>query len=674
MRKILWEVKSILNKREKHLRGRHDQRDHNRWPAGYQAQTYTPSDRRSRVSQGRASAQSIVAMAPRKVKPVPGAMQTSMFDEGFVATVAPTKPTREQLFQNIRGTSRKMYAKTDEFITDISQRIKNLYKNETIFGLTPNANDSTLFASSIGARLINLARLYNIPLHDKAWHETFNPEEMRLLLQQDGDSKVDFDIEMLQIYADISRYRSELENTSNEIVGWVGQAIEIYNEKYKESEAKMAEAESFYKQKQQERFDFIEKTANTSDNDEEKQIAVEYVSAKKMQSILNDERAALYEKYLEKHNQVKEEMKKDDKERRRRRRADGGTVFLPYKSRFFEAVKEADDAKKELDTLDSDIMDLAIKLTNLDAKFTSLNSEFAKMKKDANDKYQDLENEARDILRDNNESHFYTELFSHLTRENGMENVTIDGVDAKNYPIINERNRVESLVKSIFAMMPKEVFYQEKLGVENKPAYVQDFSLKIYLSGTGRAQFEHGQPGIPSETVNNDGTVKYAGRIRMSSSDAANFSTLSHELVHATQMMMGSAFWMHLYEWIDEKLQIDMYGNPGVQLEKLNKIEKRHNGEIKYESDEVGYDGGKDLGSYLLKSYENPRYSVYTSLREIHTMAITRLLGESSKFNPELLTLFMKAILGMPSKGRDMELMNELFSQVKRLSKNKGII
>lgn len=39
----------------KHLRGRHDQRDHNRWPAGYQAQVYVPTGRRGSAIAARAS-------------------------------------------------------------------------------------------------------------------------------------------------------------------------------------------------------------------------------------------------------------------------------------------------------------------------------------------------------------------------------------------------------------------------------------------------------------------------------------------------------------------------------------------------------------------------------------------------------------------------------------------
>lgn len=42
-------------KQFKHLRGRHDQRDHNRWPAGYQAQVYTPTGRRAGAMGARVS-------------------------------------------------------------------------------------------------------------------------------------------------------------------------------------------------------------------------------------------------------------------------------------------------------------------------------------------------------------------------------------------------------------------------------------------------------------------------------------------------------------------------------------------------------------------------------------------------------------------------------------------
>ena len=45
----------LLGIRLKHLRGRHDQRDHNRWPAGYQAQTYTPTGRRGSAMAARAT-------------------------------------------------------------------------------------------------------------------------------------------------------------------------------------------------------------------------------------------------------------------------------------------------------------------------------------------------------------------------------------------------------------------------------------------------------------------------------------------------------------------------------------------------------------------------------------------------------------------------------------------
>lgn len=42
-------------KQFKHLRGRHDQRDHNRWPAGYQAQVYVPTGRRGSALSARTS-------------------------------------------------------------------------------------------------------------------------------------------------------------------------------------------------------------------------------------------------------------------------------------------------------------------------------------------------------------------------------------------------------------------------------------------------------------------------------------------------------------------------------------------------------------------------------------------------------------------------------------------
>jgi hypothetical protein len=41
--------------RMKHMRGRHDQRDHNRWPAGYQAQVYVPTGRRAGALGARAT-------------------------------------------------------------------------------------------------------------------------------------------------------------------------------------------------------------------------------------------------------------------------------------------------------------------------------------------------------------------------------------------------------------------------------------------------------------------------------------------------------------------------------------------------------------------------------------------------------------------------------------------
>ena len=43
--------------RYKHLRGRHDQRDHNRWPAGYVAQSYVPTGRRGDLMASRTSGQ-----------------------------------------------------------------------------------------------------------------------------------------------------------------------------------------------------------------------------------------------------------------------------------------------------------------------------------------------------------------------------------------------------------------------------------------------------------------------------------------------------------------------------------------------------------------------------------------------------------------------------------------
>ena len=45
----------LLSQTFKHLRGRHDQRDHNRWPAGYQSQTYVPTGRRGSVMSARAT-------------------------------------------------------------------------------------------------------------------------------------------------------------------------------------------------------------------------------------------------------------------------------------------------------------------------------------------------------------------------------------------------------------------------------------------------------------------------------------------------------------------------------------------------------------------------------------------------------------------------------------------
>ena len=45
------------NEKFKHLRGRHDQRDHNRWPAGYVAQSYVPTGRRGSFMGNRPSGQ-----------------------------------------------------------------------------------------------------------------------------------------------------------------------------------------------------------------------------------------------------------------------------------------------------------------------------------------------------------------------------------------------------------------------------------------------------------------------------------------------------------------------------------------------------------------------------------------------------------------------------------------
>lgn len=51
--------------RMKHLRGRHDQRDHNRWPAGYQAQTYVPTGRRGNYIGSRGGASGGLASMTR---------------------------------------------------------------------------------------------------------------------------------------------------------------------------------------------------------------------------------------------------------------------------------------------------------------------------------------------------------------------------------------------------------------------------------------------------------------------------------------------------------------------------------------------------------------------------------------------------------------------------------
>lgn len=64
----------------KHLRGRHDQRDHNRWPAGYQAQVYIPTGRRAGAMSSRRATGGLASMTRTGVL----ASSTAMTD----ATVA----------------------------------------------------------------------------------------------------------------------------------------------------------------------------------------------------------------------------------------------------------------------------------------------------------------------------------------------------------------------------------------------------------------------------------------------------------------------------------------------------------------------------------------------------------------------------------------------------------
>ena len=67
-----------LAKQYKHLRGRHDQRDHNRWPAGYQAQTYTPSGRRGSAIAARATG-GLAGVTQENILANQGEVQGDMF-------------------------------------------------------------------------------------------------------------------------------------------------------------------------------------------------------------------------------------------------------------------------------------------------------------------------------------------------------------------------------------------------------------------------------------------------------------------------------------------------------------------------------------------------------------------------------------------------------------------
>jgi hypothetical protein len=637
MRKILWEVKSILNKREKHLRGRHDQRDHNRWPAGYQAQTYTPSDRRSRVAQGRTSAQSSVAMAPRKVKPVPGVAQTSMFDEGFIATVETVKPTREQIFQNIQDKSRKMYTRTDEFATDMDNRMSRLFAGfPTRFTGGYRYVDKAVF----GLILTDVFKSINMSLTEKYWHNQFDENEVRGKLSALYDSQeVDKYMLMLEIYADTTRYQEELAKTAEDITNSIKEVVVQYKEKRDEAAKLNDEMKNVELKNKQEFLDFIKQISETSENEDEKNNAQKFVDLHGEIKTLNKNIKELQNAAEQKRVEMEEALKRERKYNAKRR-ANQGTTFVggvPGKD-FLTLAAEKQKITNQINDLYKEFSAKSIEFYDTKIKLTQSNDEAKEMMFKHNRELVEMETKMNEMLYEYGDSTLYPMLFENLARADGLENVDVLDLD-KVFQASSKRNRMRatSLIKSILKLAPKTVFT-----TYGSPTDVQQFDITIKKAKGNRAQYENeGSVVSPSKELLISGAIAV--------SDEQNFSTLAHEAVHALQHVLGNAFYMHLYGWINEKLEAKIFNVPGIQYEKLNKITRRRKKGSPYKPYEEGYDGAV-TAEYILKRYPSGT-QMYDELQEIHTMAITRLLDINENPDAEILPLFLQSVLGMPSDG-----------------------
>ena len=112
----------LLNARQKntlkHLRGRHDQRDHNRWPAGYVAQSYVPTGRRGDLMTSRASGQI--------GRGIQGTAQVAMLANQMSIPWSPTSQfaTQDDLIAHIRSVQEKRNSQRLPFRYDILQHQK----------------------------------------------------------------------------------------------------------------------------------------------------------------------------------------------------------------------------------------------------------------------------------------------------------------------------------------------------------------------------------------------------------------------------------------------------------------------------------------------------------------------------------------------------------------------
>ena len=653
MRKTLWDVKSILNKREKHLRGRHDQRDHNRWPAGYQAQTYTPSGRRAAVMQGRSSGSLSSMTAPPKGKLPAGVVQTSMFNEPVIAPVAPDKSQREQLLDDIRGKSRAMYARTDDFM-NIVDSMKATILNS---GLMPQNFDNDYIIRRFFSNTTSYAVDLGVDITTPKWYENIDYKDLRQKFTQiisSNSTLADRGVAHFEILADFHRYQDELKEASISVANSIKSYTVTYKEKHDEADDLRKQAKKIQTQHENDLDNLIRDVLYSDDaSDEEAALSEEYSVANSAIMRTLREVNKLQDELTDAQEEL-DNIKKQEEKRKKLRRSGVTVVGSIQGSSLTQMVKIA-DIRDRIDIEKQKMMEYAERRENAKKEFIKINAKAQKMISDNQKEVDRLNLQASRIINQNSVLDMYTEIFSSMARDDGFENVTFNGADK----VFIDDKASTLMIKSIFKMIPKQISDDDNTRTSSTllatsasdSTEIEEVTINFTKTSDSRAFFTDGQRRIVNGKFQADGTIAFSG--------AATASTVAHESIHAIQHIFRRVFWMHLASYINQKTGKDgasIVDRGTKPIKTLNALAKKTGRGNTYKPHEKGYE--TDLADeYIFKVYENMGYNAYTELQEIHTQAVSNWLRISENPDAEILDYFVQSVLGLPSTGSKISYM-----------------